>query len=346
MQVPFPELTNLELFLEGEMVPAVPDSFLGGSAPRLQSFQLSGIPFPGFPKLPSTANHLVRLWLEDIPHSGYISPKAMVALLCALSSLRTLCLEFRSSRSRPDRRSRTLPPPKRSILPALEELHFKGVVEYLNDLVTFIDAPQIETLFITFFSQIDSDTPPLAQLKFNMEFISNFINRTPTLGALDEAHVQFGDLRTGIALLTHSRFLEIAISGREPDRQLSSIAQVCNSSLHLPSTVEDLYIEHKSKLVWKINAIENTQWLQVFLPFTTVKNLYISEEFAPGIAVALQELVGDRITEVLPSLQNIFVERLEPSGQFQENIGQFVAARQFCDHPVAISQAFWDRDRV
>ena len=66
-------------------------------------------------------------------------------------------------------------------------------------------------------------------------------------------------------------------------------------------------------------------------------NLYLCKEFAPGIAAALQELVGDRITEVLPSLENIFVEGLEPSGPFQENIGQFVTARQLSDHPVAIS---------
>jgi hypothetical protein len=143
---------------------------------------------------------------------------------------------------------------------------------------------------------------------------------------------------------THQRLSsEISISCREPDWQLSSVEQVCNSSLPPPSTVEDLYIEHRySQLVWKNDAIENTLWLQLLLPFTAVKNLYLSKEFAPGIAAALQELVGGRITEVLPSLQNIFVEGLEPSGPFQENIGQFVAARQLSDHPIAISD--WDKD--
>jgi hypothetical protein len=68
-----------------------------------------------------------------------------------------------------------------------------------------------------------------------------------------------------------------------------------------------------------------------------VKNLYLPKEFAPGIAAALQELVGGGITEVLPSLQNVFVKGLEPSGPFQENIGQFVAARQLSGHPIAIS---------
>ena len=74
-------------------------------------------------------------------------------------------------------------------------------------------------------------------------------------------------------------------------------------------------------LVWNNEAIENTLWLQLLLPFTAVKNLYLSMDFAPGIAAALQELVVARITEVLPSLQNIFVKGLEPSGAFQKTLG-------------------------
>jgi hypothetical protein len=76
--------------------------------------------------------------------------------------------------------------------------------------------------------------------------------------------------------------------------------------------------------------------LQLLLPFTAVMNLYLYKEFAPSIAAALQELAGAGITEVLPSLQNIFVEKLELSGPFQENIGQFVAARQLSGRPIAI----------
>jgi hypothetical protein len=334
MQVPFPELTIMRLFSRGETLSVIPvcDSFMGGSAPRLQYFSLSGIPFPGLPKLLSSATHLAYLWLSDIPHSGYISPGAIVALLPVLSSLEILSLGFRSPQSRPDWETRILPPAKRSILTALDQFRFKGVTEYLEDLVTFIDAPQLNTLYTTFFNQIDFDTPRLAQ----------FINRTPKLRKHD-AHVQFNDTFAGVGLPPGSRTLEIEISCREPDWQLSSVAQVCNSSLHPLSAVEDLYIEHRySELVWKNDAIEGTLWLELLLPFTAVKNLYLSKEFSPGIAASLQELVGGRIAEVLPSLQNIFVEGPEPSGPFQEKIGQFVAARQLSGHPIAIS--VWNRD--
>jgi hypothetical protein len=340
MHVTFPELTELQLFSDAETLPVVPDSFLDQSAPRLRIFQLDAIPFPGLPKLLSSATHLVELLLTNIPHSGYIPPEAMVALLSVSSSLRTLYLDFQSPQSRPGWEGRHPPPSKRSVIPALTSFSFKGAIEYLEDLVAFIDAPQLEILYITFFNQIDFDTPRLTQ----------FINRTPRLRTRKpDAHVQFSDKFAHVILPPaapgSSRF-EISISCREPDWQLSSVAQVCNFSLHPLSTVEDLYIEHQySQLVWKNDAnhaIENTLWLELLLPFTAVGNLYLSKESAPGIAVVLRELVGGRITEVLPSLQNIFVEGLEPSGPFQENIGQFVTARQLSNHPIAIS--VWDKE--
>jgi hypothetical protein len=333
MQAPFPELTYMQLSSDGEAPPVISDSFLDGSAPRLRIFDLDGIPFPGLPKLFLSANHLVYLKLSNVPHSGYISPEAMIALLCALTSLETLSLGFQSPQSRPDWETRRPPPSKQFVMPALEYLLFKGVIEYLEDLVTFIDTPQLNTLYMTFFNQIDFDIPRLAQ----------FINRTPTLRTRDEAHVQFDDSTASVKLRYWTSELgaydlRINISCRDPDWQLSSIEQVCNSSLHPLSTVEDLYIGPRySRRVWKNDAIENTLWLQLFLPFTAVKNLYLSKEFAPGIAAALQELIGSRITEVLPNLRNIFVEGLEPWGPFQENVGQFAAARRRSGHPIAVS---------
>jgi hypothetical protein len=190
MQVPFPELTDLRLSSYDETLPVIPDSFLDGSAPRLRIFVLWGIPFPGLSNLLLSATHLVDLRLKNISNSGYISPEAMVSSLFVLSSLRTLCLEFQSSRLRPDRKTRGLPPPKRSVFPALDFFRFKGVTEYLEDIVTFIDAPQLKTLDITSFNQIDFDSPQLAR----------FINCAPKLRACNEAHVQFNDSTSNVKL--------------------------------------------------------------------------------------------------------------------------------------------------
>ena len=72
-----------------------------------------------------------------------------------------------------------------------------------------------------------------------------------------------------------------------------------------------------------------------------VKQLYLSEQFAPRIAPALQELTGGRPTEVLPALQNIYLQGSQTSVPVHEGIARFISARQLTNHPVAIS--VWDR---
>jgi hypothetical protein len=85
------------------------------------------------------------------------------------------------------------------------------------------------------------------------------------------------------------------------------------------------------------STLKNTPWLELLHRFTAVKDLYLSKEFALSIVPALQELVGERTTEVLPTLQNIFLEGFQSSGLIYEGIGQFVAARQVTSHPVTVS---------
>jgi F-box-like len=337
MQAPFPELTELRLWSSDVTPRVIPDSFLDGSAPRLQIFDLSGIPFPGLPKLLLSATQLVDLNLDDIPHSGYISPEAIVAPLSELSSLKSLSLQFRSHQSRPDREGLSLPPPKRSILPALNKFHFKGVTKYLEEFVSRIDTPQLYRMGITFIDhwRDNPDPPRLAQ------FINNF---APTLGALDEVHVRFHDSSASVALRSRTSIsipddLQITFLCGGPNWanwQLSSIVQICHFSLHSLPMAEDLYIENR---YWDSDWRKDNPrlWLQLLLPFTAVKNIRLSKEFAPVIAAALQKLVGGRIAEVLPSLHNIFVEGMELSWSFEGKIGHFVATRQLLGRPIAIS---------
>jgi hypothetical protein len=175
-----------------------------------------------------------------------------------------------------------------------------------------------------------------------------FISRTPTLKPLERATVAFGVGIAGVSFskLSSNRELDVKILCRELDWQVSSLEQVCTSTLpHLGlSTLEDLYIYEKteSQPDWQDN-VENTLWRELLRPFSDVKNLYLSEEFTLRIAPALQELVWGRTTEVLPALQNIFLEGLLPSGLLQKGILLFAAARMATGHPLAVSR--WDRDR-
>ena len=331
IQLPFPALTRLHLQARDETASVDPDLFLGGTAPRLRTLILERIPFPGLTKLLLSATHLVYLDLWEIPHSGYISPNAMVTCLSALTRLESLDISFESPRSCPDRRSRRPPPQIRTVLSSLTKLRFRGVSESLEDLVARIDTPLLDKCQITFFHRLIFDVPQLAQ----------FVSRTPKFKTHNEARVFFSAWAVSATFSqTSNGALELAISCRQPDWQLSSLAQLCNSSLsqtHI-RTVEHLYIRSGlPRQRWQ-DDIESSQWLELLRPFTAVKGLYISREIVPRIAPAVQELVGVRVTEMLPGLQNLFLEEPHPSGAVQETIGQFVASRHATGHPIAISR--------
>jgi hypothetical protein len=111
MQRPFPALSRLRLqpmdetTLADPIHPVDPDTFLGGSAPHLQSLFLAFVPFPGLPKLLLSATHFIYLGLWNIPHSGYISPEALVTCLSSLHWFSLLLISFNSPQSCPDRRN-------------------------------------------------------------------------------------------------------------------------------------------------------------------------------------------------------------------------------------------------
>ena len=334
MQKPFPELTYLQLWLPDEAeVPVLPDSFLGGSAPRLKRLAFGGIPFPGLPKLLMSATQLVALELADIPHSGYFPPDAIVTALSTLTSIDYLVLEFRSPRSCPDPANRLPPPLTRSALPVLSSFLFNGVTEYLEDLVTCIDVPQLKHLDVTFFYDITIDIPQLIQ----------FISHTP-MSELKKVHITLRDrgARVDFSPQTfHDQGFMVEISCKRLDWQLSSLEQVCTSCLPFLSVLEDLYFyEDPHSEPDRNGNIDNGLWIELLHPFASVKNLYVSEKFASDIMPALQELVEGGTTEVqqmLPTLQNIFLAKLESSGAIHKGLEQFVAAREVSGLPIAVS---------
>ena len=328
---PFPELTHLQLAVLGPKA-ILPDSFLDGTAPRLRSLYLVDVLFPKLLKLLLSTTHLVDLSLDGI---GYIPPEAMAISLSALTSLEYLCLYFRSPRPRPE--TRRPPPPTRSILPSLTEIRFKGASEYLEVILARIDAPRLDKLDIAFFNQIVFNTPQLFQ----------FISRRPTLSAPEKGYIEFSPRAIIVKFSSQTSDYGVAsvhIPCSVSEWQISSLEQVCTSSFPPFSTLEDLHIfeDQLYSLRWQ-DDVENAVWLDLLRSFVAVKNLYISEDFVPRIAPALQELVGGRTTEVLPNLDNIFLGGFQSPGPLHEGIEKFIIARRLASHPVAVSR--WDRER-
>jgi len=331
---PFPALTSLELASYGQDGPVLPDSFLGGSAPRLQSIHLYGIPYPSIGKLLSSTTNLVRLTLWDIPHSGYISPETIVPCLSMLPRLGTLALGFRYPRSSVHRASRHPPPLTRVVFPSLTYLQFQGDIEYLEDILSQIETPMLNRSHFCFFNQLVFDAP----------LLGHFIRHTETFMTTHTAHVAFSSLAVAVTLSgregmdnNDDEAQELRISCKALDWQLSALPQVLNSFLPSLSTLESLNIavSHKD---WR-GEIKVIQWQELFHPFTSVKIMSLQDEASVRLVVpALRELSGERATEVLPALQNLSLRTSgwSPSGPLKEAIEEFIATRQLDGHPVTV----------
>jgi hypothetical protein len=226
MQEPFPALESLSLWADGETSEsALPNTFLGGSAPRLQSLILHHVPFPTLPGLLLSSNHIVDLHLLRIPHTGYISPEAIVACVSALTKLMVLSIGFESPASRPDPRTRCPPPLTRAVLPALVNFDFRGVSEYLEDLVARIDAPLLNVVKITLFNQ----------LVFDIRQLPLFLH-APILMSCNQAEMHFDSGYVEIKFrpptqrsTSPDEFLDLKISCRGVDWQVSSMVQNATS---------------------------------------------------------------------------------------------------------------------
>jgi hypothetical protein len=338
MQGPLPVLTHVHVITKDESAPVLPETFLSGSAPRLQSFTLHGIPFPSFPKFILSVTHIIELRLTDIPESGYVSPKVMATCLATLPNLGSLFLGFRSPLSRPLQNN---PPPlTRAVHPTLTCLHFTGVSEYFEDLVARIDTPLLDQLSVTFFLDLIFDIPQL----------SDFVARTENLRPFNQAKMLFSHRGIKVILGSPTRF-SLEIKCERSDWQLSSLTQIFSQQLPLLSHVEQLeiYEPRWESIGWKDDPyMDSSLWLELFQLFVAVQSLYVSKYLVLPVVAALQDfrVMGGTAVEVLPALLNLSLEGLEPSGPVQEAIKSFVASRQLLVsvQPIAIQR--WDRQGV
>lgn len=336
MQEQFPALTHLMLDcfaiqrIRRRSVPALPVQFLGGHAPRLQTLELHCIPFPTLPKLLLSAADLVRLTLRSIPHSGYISPETMVTCLCALANLESLTIHFQSPSSCPGRKFRRPPPLVRRVLPALKVFHFIGVSEYLEDVVSQIDTPILDTFHVVFFNQVVFDIP----------YLSHFILRAENLKPYRRVSVFFDIHAIFINVQRTLGFdgLKLGVMCEPSDWQFSALEQMCDGQasplMPIIPGVEWLVIEEGRD--GEVD-IDRAQWLEFLRPFIAVETLSLSMRLVPFIMPILTEEV-QVVPEILPALRDLILHGSQsfPESFLQDVIEPFVAARQVLGNPVVV----------
>ena len=330
---PFPALTSLGLSSFEQNATVLPDLFLGGSAPQLRSLYLEGVPYPSIGTLLSSTTNLIQLSLSRIPCSGYISPETIVLCLSTLCRLKSLVLGFQYDRSQAHRASRYPPPLTRLVFPNLTTLSFNGEIEYLEDILSQIEIPMLNQTYFSFFNRLVFDTP----------LLGHFIRRTEIFMTIHTARVTFNSWDVEVILFgqedidNDGEALELRISCKPLDWQLSAVAQILNSLMSSLPTLESLKIS-VDRDDWQ-GEIEVTQWQEVLQPFTSVKEMtLVREGSVRHVAPALQELARERPTEVLPTLQILYLPTYgwQSLGPVEEAIKQFTATRQLHGHPVTV----------
>ena len=343
----FPALIELELVSTMvdplTLAPRLSHSSLGGSIPSLRSLTLCGISIRAIGNLLVSTRDLVTLTLGCSPPSGYISPEAMVAILSTLTRLESLHLSFEIPQFPIYGGSRRPLVPTRIDLPALTTFAFDGHSRYLADMVSRIDAPlDCITLTVNIFDP--------SQLEFDFPLLRDFIWRTKLFNEPHRADTSFKDHYSVISLFQRKGGVDFKVFSLEIPcyaliSRLLTLAQACSLLLLPLSGLEHLSL-YKSKsdllsLRWQ-SEVENAHLMEFIRPFIAVKDLVLEGPVVFSIASALQELVGGRVTEILPALQNIFLQSPPSSDPAPEGICKFIAARELCGCPVVVHHQEWE----
>jgi len=343
MEKPFPELTDLSFPFppEGEEIPILPHSFLGGSAAHLRKLLFDGVPPLVSQNLLLSANNLVSLSLRSIPDSGYLNlPEDVATCLSGLTRLETLILQFwhRPSYAVSEPSPQLIHPLTPSVLPTLTRLEFQGRSYYLERLVARIDAPLLLRLYISFLHNDIFDVPQLRR----------FISHAQKFSKIAQARLYYYqdepllDLRS-LSWTVDDPKLVFYVSGRmkfAPYFPLSSLARICESSFPLISTVGGLFISGVSHYYHDPDDRRNQRndWAELLDLFTSLTTLFLkvgNGGMATPIMDVLLKFDEESERALLPALQDLYIEDLQ-SYRFHDLVTPFVTTRQLSDRHVAV----------
>lgn len=326
----FPVLEHLQLRSQDTMRSlTIPIGFLGGSTPRLRDVHLIGMDFPTLPVLLLSAQALVSLQLDEIPNAGFFSPEELAISLSRTTRLEVLKIHFLPPNTH--ERAMDALPPSRITLPALTEFEFKGNCEYVEDLVSRIDAPTLEKVSISFFEQPTFGIPRL----------SRFVGRTKELRSPHRTSIRLSE--DDITITQHFRrspsvtgTFQLQIPCEELDRQVPLLIHVCRHLSELLSGVELFNIEAFPLLsdAMEGEEMDSALWLELFRPFRGVKRLEVTCGLVASIVSALERATGEMARIVLPALRDLYL--FDSQFSTPASIESFIAARQLYSRPVTV----------
>ena len=331
MLEPFPALNQLLISLKDGDALVLPDGFLGGSAPCLQKIDFGGVPYPALPRLLLSASGLVDLWLYRVPPAGHISPEAMVASLAALPKLERFGIETEwdiplLNRMRP-------PPTRRAVLPALTFFQFRGISNYMEDLVSRIDSPQLINISIVYFDP-PSDHFPVTQL---VDFIDHSVGPRSTI--FGRAHVTVYKGHVNVRLHQHAyhpRGSSTTVTPQSIEWQFTHMAQVLSRVSATLSNVVHLEL----RMGPQFGIMNGVEWRGLLQQFSAVQTLKLCSELASRMVDTLEDVTDERVVGLFPSLKLICLQ-----DQPESSIENIVTLRKLSGQPLTVVNTITEFDK-
>jgi hypothetical protein len=326
MREPFPLLTDLDIFVSTDRIqvrPALPVAFLGGSAPRLRSIILSGVHYPTTPTFLFSTSDLITLRLYRIPPTSNISPEAMIGCLAVLSRLETFVIEFQSAVT-PLPLLDQITPVTQAVLPALTTFGFRGTSEYLERLVSRINSPQLDRIYINFLNWPDGfQAAQLSRfIDRSLEMLSPVFKRAEV--TFSSGRATFAMSRPGASAIIRWEWMSSQTSHLPQALSQIKISGVLFNVVHLKLDVDP----GRGR---QLEGTFDVQWQHFFRQLSNVKTLHVSRKLARQMTPALEDIAGWIGAEVLPSLDLIWM-----GGQRASSLQKFIASRRLSDHRVTV----------
>jgi hypothetical protein len=136
--------------------------------------------------------------------------------------------------------------------------------------------------------------------------------------------------------LHHSQYPDgttIQVSSDVFDWQVSHMALVLSRFSATLFTVVHLDLEAQLGVDHELEDMDDVEWLHLFHQFPAVQTLHVSQQLSRHVAYALDDITGETVAEVLPSLDMICL-----AGQPASSVKKFgfVAARRLSGRPVTV----------
>ena len=314
-----------------------------GAPRRLREIGLSNVSFPHCLLRSNRGIVSLDIGLNPFGDAESLSAGALAAILSETYQLERLSVNpYPATPSNPDQRSThpSLPANARAVLRALARFEFDGSRDYLEDLISRIDALILEQL-VVFYPQYIFDVPQLSQFVSRTKHLSSLPHQM-SLGFSEEAFTikhHFRHLELPPPRRTFSLTLSIRHGWAAYDWMASELLHICGQMSPFTSSVEKLSINIQQR---SSSDTDTNQWPQLLGAFRSVRDLHLWCSlwgWGPALCMesAMEESTRKRSEEMMfPALHMLRMNEIRYRMIDMHGIAGFINASWHSRRPFAV----------